>query len=217
MQNLISVKSVSFFVTPGVPWKQTRKHKSNFWETCTDFLCHLWLLLSIRRFLPEPFRHHGEHTWPQLLLEHCQVTAARESPLRARHTCCPSHSERGEVWEETKVWGNVKEINHLQHNCVQEINNNAASEEEAWWPCVLKPVHFHNDTFPMVSLWWLCETNDGEAAAALCITTSQHATWCWCPSNGRCILFTSQCLGVNNPICIPHCTRVTMWYVPSRD
>lgn len=28
-----------------------------------------------------------------------------------------------------KVWGNVKEINHLQHNCVQEINNNAAVEE----------------------------------------------------------------------------------------
>lgn len=45
--------------------------------------------------------------------------------------------------------------------------------------------------------WWL-----------FCIMISKHATWCWCPSDARRILFTRQCSRVNNP---------TMRSVPLRD
>lgn len=63
-----------------------------------------------------------------------------------------------------------------------------------------------------------CVKNHGEAAAAaMCTITPQHATWCWWPSNSRCGLFTSHCSMVNNPISIPHCASVTMWWVASRD
>lgn len=172
---------------------------SKTWSHRLDFnmtSCVPYDLLSLiflhRWFLSEFHWHLGKHTWSAKHLGHLQATGAGKNPLHTRYTCQPPHREQSEC----TTWGRIEGKERVQY-LVRRLN--AVNWIMSW-------------NFPMIlaTLWWLHTQNKQQAGGVdvavrmyyEChqnLLTSQRASYL---TRDTVVLFTSQCSGVNNPICI---------------